>query len=303
MGLILGSASVSFGQMEGGAIAAVDEPAEGGGGGSPAVISKRTSAGKSVVRRSVPAPRRALTVRPVQRAPRPWNGFVVGDEYTFMNFEVISAEKPYYAREAKASGASGLVQVEILIETDGRVIKARARTGNKLLHPEAERAALASRFPGYKFGGKPARAVGFLVYRFGSRDGARKPRPCLQDSNGFKSPLRQWTPKPFNSAEWLAGDRWVRARMRHDIFDNKIPNGKSRQEIVQMFGEANGKQTIEGREVWFYNINTGETDDIDLLAISFDAAGRAYAGLSQNRSLSMGAICGKVFPYDWDNDY
>ncbi len=89
------------------------------------------------------------------------------DKYTFMNFEVNSAAKPYHTRAAKAGGASGLAQVEILIDTNGSVLTARARTGNKLLHPEAERAALQSKFYRPEVYGKPARAIGFLVYRFG----------------------------------------------------------------------------------------------------------------------------------------
>ncbi len=282
-------------QVEGGAIAAIDDPSEAGGGRTVASIGKKTGSPKVTgTRRSVP-PRRTTAVPP---KPRPWDGFVIGDEYTFMNFEVVSAEKPYYTRAAKEGGASGLVQVEILIDTNGRVLKARARTGNKLLHPEAERAALASRFNSYSFGGKPARAIGFLVYRFGSRETSGAKRPCTQDSNGFKSPLRKYTELPFSSAEWLGGDRWLRARMRNDVFDRRVPNGKTRQEITGMFGNPDGKKTIEGREVWFYNINTGETDDINMLAISFDTKGKAYAGMSTGREITMGAICGRIFPLD-----
>lgn len=290
-------------QIEGGAIAAIDEPSEGGGGGAsgPTVTPRTTTRGSRTTKtgRSKPpaAPTRTTVVHP---RVRPWNGFVVGDEYTFMNFEVLSAEKPYHTRAAKSGGASGLVQVEILIETDGRVLKARARTGNKLLHPEAERAALLSRFPAYKFGGKPARAIGFLVYRFGSRDSAKR-RPCLQDSDGFKSPLRQWTALPFDSSKWLAGDRWVRARMRQDVFDKRVPNGKSAAEVSGLFGQADAKQTIEGREVWLYHINTGEAGDINMFAISFDARGRAYVGMSEGGKLLMGGRCGKIFPLDSDN--
>ena len=87
-----------------------------------------------------------------------------------LNFEVVSAEKPWHTREAKSAGASGLVQVEVLIDPNGKVIQATARTGNKLLHAEAERAALASTFNRPTFGGKPARAIGFLVYRFGPEE-------------------------------------------------------------------------------------------------------------------------------------
>jgi hypothetical protein len=54
-----------------------------------------------------------------------------------------------------------------LISTDGSVLSAQARTGNKELWPEAERAARASRFNRPSADGRPARALGFLVYRFG----------------------------------------------------------------------------------------------------------------------------------------
>lgn len=291
-------------QVEGGAIAAIDEPSEGGGGTTVFPVGpprKATPKSGKPAKSNPTAKRTAAASRPVISRPKPrrWDGFVVGDEYTFMNFEVVSAEKPYHTREAKAGGASGLVQVEILIETDGRVIQARARTGSKLLHPEAERAALSSRFPAYKFGGKPARAIGFLVYRFGSRESGKK-RPCLQDRNGFKSPLREWNALSFDSDEWLSGDRWLRARMRQDIFDKRIPNGKTGLEVWNMFGQPDAKHKIEGREVWLYHINTGETDDINMLAISFDAKNRAYVGMSQNGKLSMGGICGKIFPLDSD---
>lgn len=154
-------------QVEGGAIAAIDEPSEGGGG--------RTRVEKYNPRNTTSKTRKASTTpktrtESVRPNPQRWDGFVVGDKYTFLNFEVISAEKPYYTRAAKASGAAGLVQVEVLIDTNGGVISARARTGNKLLHPEAERAALASKFNRPTVYGKPARAFGFLVYRFGKAE-------------------------------------------------------------------------------------------------------------------------------------
>jgi outer membrane biosynthesis protein TonB len=99
--------------------------------------------------------------------PKPYNGSILGDKYTFLNFEVISAAKPIYRRVAKQAGASGLVQVEVLINENGDVINAKARTGNKLLWDEAEAAALASKFNRPTDNGRPARAMGFLVYRFG----------------------------------------------------------------------------------------------------------------------------------------
>lgn len=162
------------------AIMARDEPAEGGGGTSASASqgfgggsrpATGSSARNSKARSSKTSSAKTSNVKVVtQPKPRPWDGFVVGDKYTFLNFEVVSAEKPWHTREAKANGAKGLVQVEVLIDTNGNVIQARGRTGNKLLHPEAERAAMASKFNRPTFGGKPARAIGFLVYRFGPAD-------------------------------------------------------------------------------------------------------------------------------------
>lgn len=154
-------------QLEGGAISAIDEPIAAGGSSSAASRTKPTkSSAQTAGKARTP---KTAAAKPVARAAtlKPYNGFIVGDKYTFLNFEVISAAKPYHTREAKAGGASGLVQVEILIDQNGNVLTAKARTGNKLLHPEAERAALESKFNKPAFGGKPARAIGFLVYRFG----------------------------------------------------------------------------------------------------------------------------------------
>lgn len=176
--VFLGSVESAFAQ--GAAILARDEPAAGGGSvpeagakayGAAASTGKASTKGAKSGRTTAKTTSKAATTKTATVAkPKPYNGFTVGDKYTFLNFEVVSAEKPYHTRDAKANGASGLVQVEVLIETDGNVIQARARTGNKFLHPEAERAALASKFNRTTFGGKPARAIGFLVYRFGPEE-------------------------------------------------------------------------------------------------------------------------------------
>lgn len=159
----------------GAAIIARDEATEGGGSaaksaqgfGASVPAGKTTARGGKTSKTTAKKTSKSTVARTAPAKPQPWDGFVVGDKYTFLNFEVVSAEKPWHTREAKSAGASGLVQVEVLIDTNGKVIQAKARTGNKLLHPEAERAALASTFNRPAFGGKPARAIGFLVYRFG----------------------------------------------------------------------------------------------------------------------------------------
>lgn len=164
------------------AIAAIDEPeaaAEASGStatGSGRQASSKTGS-KSGAAKKTSSPVKPKTSSSSKPKPSPappppppppiFNGPVLGDKYSFLNFEVASAEKPYYTRAAKATGAKGLVQVEVLISTDGSVITAKARTGNKELWPEAERAARASKFNRPTADGRPARAMGFLVYRFG----------------------------------------------------------------------------------------------------------------------------------------
>lgn len=166
------------------AIAAIDEPepaAEASGSvgkaaGKQATQSNKPKSGGNAPKTSSTGKKPKATTSskssPMPSPPPPpplaaFNGPVLGDKYTFLNFEVVSAEKPYYTRAAKASGAKGLVQVEVLVNTDGSVISAKPRTGSKELWPEAQRAALASKFKRPTADGRPARANGFLVYRFG----------------------------------------------------------------------------------------------------------------------------------------
>lgn len=96
-----------------------------------------------------------------------WNGFVIGDEYSFLNLNAVSRPLPVWTREAQAAHADGLVQVGIAVDEKGSVISAKGRTGNKLLWESAEQAALQATFEPPKLYGKPARMIGFLVYCFG----------------------------------------------------------------------------------------------------------------------------------------
>lgn len=168
---------VVFAQTEGGGAS------EGLGGGGTAsggtkktspkytkTVPKKTGTTRKRSRRTSTEVAKKETKKSKPRDVKPYDGFIIGDEYTFMNFGVVSGPKPIYTLAAKNAGASGLVQVEILIGEDGTVLTARARSGDKLLYPEAEKAALATTFNKPMVYGKPARAKGFLVYRFGKRE-------------------------------------------------------------------------------------------------------------------------------------
>lgn len=124
--------------------------------------AKSSSARKRTTKGVAPRPR--ATPKP---EPEAYDGFVIGDKYTFLNAEIDELVKPVHTIEAKSKGAKGLVQVEVLIDEDGTVLNAKARSGNELLYEEAERAALATVFNKPSVHGRPARATGFVVYRFG----------------------------------------------------------------------------------------------------------------------------------------
>lgn len=105
---------------------------------------------------------------------------------------------------------------------------------------------------------------------------------------GFKKPWRDYSPKPFSSAEWLAGDKIERGRMIRDMFRNPKIDISTRDAATKTLGEPDIKKTIEGKEVWFYRIDFGIPDAMDLTAISFDEKGRGTSGYAHGGTMSMG---------------
>ncbi len=182
IGLCIATAIVN-GQKEGSAVAVSGNPTEGSGLVGVAVDrpSNRPFVVKDV-RRPVAYAKKSTPAksRKIRQKNTEYDGFIVGDDHNFMNFAVVSAPKLIYPPEAKAKNITGYVMVDVLVDTNGRVLEAKASSGNPILHAEAVKAARSSVFEPGKFGGKPARMIGFLVYRFGSDDPtANKPlRRC-----------------------------------------------------------------------------------------------------------------------------
>jgi hypothetical protein len=104
---------------------------------------------------------------------------------------------------------------------------------------------------------------------------------------GISRPWRDYSPKPFNSQEWLAGDAIERGRMTLDIFKRRIPDGKSKEEIIKLFGEADKKVTVEGREVWLYRAENKLHNRLNQFPISFDAKKGAFTGGVRGGTISM----------------
>ncbi|MGH9752066.1 MAG: energy transducer TonB [Blastocatellia bacterium] len=80
--------------------------------------------------------------------------------------EAIIKVQPVYPAIAKAAGASGDVQVEILISETGEVIHAKAISGHHLLRSVAEDAARRWVFKPTELEGKPVEHQGILTFKF-----------------------------------------------------------------------------------------------------------------------------------------
>jgi TonB family protein len=79
---------------------------------------------------------------------------------------LIDKPAPSYPAEAKDGRISGEVTVEILVDESGRVERAIATSGPRLLQEAAANAAYKAQFRAPKLGGNPTKIVGVLSYRF-----------------------------------------------------------------------------------------------------------------------------------------
>ncbi len=112
---------------------------------------------------------------------------------------------------------------------------------------------------------------------------------------GIRKPWRDYSDKPFNSEEWLAGDEIERGRMYGDLFTSRKLNGKSREDVVKLLGEPNKKVMVEDREVWLYRIENRFGNDLRNVPVTFDRKQGTFAGGVRGGTISM------VVDDDWVN--
>jgi TonB family protein len=83
-----------------------------------------------------------------------------------LNGMAISLPKPVYPEIAKRARAAGTVTVEVVIDGTGKVISAKAISGNSLLHQAAVTAAYQARFSPTLLSGQPVKVSGVINYSF-----------------------------------------------------------------------------------------------------------------------------------------
>jgi protein TonB len=102
----------------------------------------------------------APAAAPVRTGPlKPISGGV-------LNGKAISLPPPVYPSVAKNARASGVVEVEVVIDINGKVISAKAMSGPVLLRQSAELAAKLARFNPTLLSGQPMKVTGVITYNF-----------------------------------------------------------------------------------------------------------------------------------------
>jgi len=117
-----------------------------------------SSSGGPAVKAEGDAP--AAPAAPVRTGPlKPLSGGI-------LNGRALSLPAPTYPEAAKRARASGLVEVEVVIDINGKVISAKALRGPAILMQSAEMAARLARFTPTLLSGQPVRVVGVINYNF-----------------------------------------------------------------------------------------------------------------------------------------
>jgi protein TonB len=83
-----------------------------------------------------------------------------------LNGEAIALPKPPYPAIAKQLRIQGAVNVQVVISETGKVISAKAVSGNAALVTAAQQAALQARFSPTILGEQPVKVSGMITYNF-----------------------------------------------------------------------------------------------------------------------------------------
>ena len=83
-----------------------------------------------------------------------------------VNGKAIELATPVYPQAAKMIGLYGKVEVQVLIDVDGKVLTAKVISGNPILRSASVNAALKSKFAPIQIGGEFVRISGYINYIF-----------------------------------------------------------------------------------------------------------------------------------------
>jgi len=85
---------------------------------------------------------------------------------TILASKAISLPQPVYPIMAKQTGTHGPVNIQILVDEQGKVISAQIVAGNPMLTSAAKEAAMRARFTPTILNGQPVKIQGVIIYNF-----------------------------------------------------------------------------------------------------------------------------------------
>lgn len=80
--------------------------------------------------------------------------------------KIVTLPQPAYPPIARAANATGMVEIKVIIDLEGKVTSALAINGHPLLQGAAVGAAIHARFTPAKYNGEPVKVVGVIQYNF-----------------------------------------------------------------------------------------------------------------------------------------
>ena len=83
-----------------------------------------------------------------------------------LNGKAVKLALPVYPAEARETRAGGGVNVQVTIDEDGKVVSAKAISGDSALRSASEEAALNSVFTPTRLNGVPVKVTGIIYYNF-----------------------------------------------------------------------------------------------------------------------------------------
>jgi len=135
--------------------------ARGSVAGLKGVPIEPPSAGASIVSGS--KPRVTVSENDAAPAPRPLTKPVSGG---VLNGKALNLPMPHYPDTARRMHTFGKVEVEVVVDENGKVISARAISGPPMLRDASVEAATRARFSPTKLSGQPVKISGRIEYNF-----------------------------------------------------------------------------------------------------------------------------------------
>ncbi|HXT62037.1 MAG TPA: TonB family protein [Pyrinomonadaceae bacterium] len=83
-----------------------------------------------------------------------------------LNGSALNLPAPLFPEAARRMRTSGVVEVDVVIDENGKVVSAKATSGPPLFRDNAVQAALRAKFTPSKLSGQPVKVTGKIIYNF-----------------------------------------------------------------------------------------------------------------------------------------